>query len=1033
MALQRVRSNMLANNFVLDDDQGLTVGSGNNIYIDTINNQVGINTNTTTHALTVNGDISATNFYGDGSQLTGLSSTLDEVTTNGDTTTNSITVGGLIVNSSGALGLPVGTTGERPTATDGLIRFNSDLVAFEGYDGNEWGALGGGGATYSTTAPTTNLKEGDLWFDTGTTGELYVYSGTEWLSVTGAGGSAFYQRGFLGDSSTTAFNVYGTGTSTVVVYINGVFVTTPADYSYANGVVTFVTPPALNDEINVLVYGETTGISLSLDSLSDVDLTTTAPTDGQVLVYDISGNKFIPGDSAADFTDLTGSLALSQIPDALITPAKLQSSITISDEFTASGSTADFTLSRDPGSAAAIQVFVDSVPQLVSNYTVNGTTLTLAAAPANGSIVEVRGYGVASSVGTPTDLSVTTNKIANGAVTAVKLDAAITTDNITEGSTNLYYTDARVASYLSANDFDTATNIVASITDSAPATLDTLNELAAALGDDPNFATTVTNSIADKLPLAGGTLTGDLLFGDNNKAIFGAGSDLQIYHDGTNSYINEAGVGGIRILSNELVVEAESKITAAYARLNIDGTSTAQYSGGSLWLSNSSTANNFGVQITSQVANADTTGSQYVINEVDSAGNFSKSIAGYDHSTSTFSHNQYNYFNAGLGVTGDITASGNVGIGPTNPLAKLHVDRSTSDNAQRTIYADGNHDPITTNGTNYLHNVWIENHNFDIDSGVVDSGYRIGLNIEGYHDSNVFEGTLATQKNIWSRNGNNSGGTGTITNLYNLHLETLSGGGMTITNNYGLYQSGVGTKNYFEGNIGIGTNSPNRELEIKNDNPGQNTGIKIHNNSTSHAAIIELEAGRTTDGQDVSQILTANNGNNLTNIRTHRQGPDGGDLRFLTSASGSGDVLTERMRISETGHISMPDQPGFYAYGIPTISNGYIINFQSVNYNEGNYYNNSTGTFTTPIAGYYFISIGILFSTEGQIYVNDGSGDFIGANARGGGGTGAADGASATASGIFYIPANRSIRIQAPTGAIAASTPRNFFTMRLAG
>lgn len=51
---------------------------------------------------------------------------------------------------------------------------------------------------------------------------------------------------------------------------------------------------------------------------------------------------------------------------------------------------------------------------------------------------------------------------------------------------------------------------VAGIVDSAPATLDTLNELAAALGDDANFSTTVTNSIATKLPLAGGTLTGGL-------------------------------------------------------------------------------------------------------------------------------------------------------------------------------------------------------------------------------------------------------------------------------------------------------------------------------------------------------------------------------------------------------------------------------------------------------------------------------------------------------------------------------------------
>jgi len=72
------------------------------------------------------------------------------------------------------------------------------------------------------------------------------------------------------------------------------------------------------------------------------------------------------------------------------------------------------------------------------------------------------------------------------------------------------YTDTDVATYLGANDYDTATNIVATITDSAPGTLDTLNELAAALGDDPNFATTTANNIATKLPLAGGTMTGDL-------------------------------------------------------------------------------------------------------------------------------------------------------------------------------------------------------------------------------------------------------------------------------------------------------------------------------------------------------------------------------------------------------------------------------------------------------------------------------------------------------------------------------------------
>lgn len=61
---------------------------------------------------------------------------------------------------------------------------------------------------------------------------------------------------------------------------------------------------------------------------------------------------------------------------------------------------------------------------------------------------------------------------------------------------------------------------VAALVASAPATLDTLNELAAALGDDPNFATTVTNALAARLQLAGGTMTGALtLSGDPGTAL----------------------------------------------------------------------------------------------------------------------------------------------------------------------------------------------------------------------------------------------------------------------------------------------------------------------------------------------------------------------------------------------------------------------------------------------------------------------------------------------------------------------------------
>lgn len=62
-----------------------------------------------------------------------------------------------------------------------------------------------------------------------------------------------------------------------------------------------------------------------------------------------------------------------------------------------------------------------------------------------------------------------------------------------------------------------ATQVQAAIVDSAPETLDTLNELAAALGDDPNFATTVTNQIAQKADKTVATTSSDGLMSSADK------------------------------------------------------------------------------------------------------------------------------------------------------------------------------------------------------------------------------------------------------------------------------------------------------------------------------------------------------------------------------------------------------------------------------------------------------------------------------------------------------------------------------------
>jgi hypothetical protein len=61
--------------------------------------------------------------------------------------------------------------------------------------------------------------------------------------------------------------------------------------------------------------------------------------------------------------------------------------------------------------------------------------------------------------------------------------------------------------------------------------------------------------------------SGDVLFPDDDKAIFGAGSDLQIYHDGSNSIIHDNGTGNLNIRADDFNIlnagATETKIAAS--------------------------------------------------------------------------------------------------------------------------------------------------------------------------------------------------------------------------------------------------------------------------------------------------------------------------------------------------------------------------------------------------------------------------------------------------------------------------------------
>jgi hypothetical protein len=107
---------------------------------------------------------------------------------------------------------------------------------------------------------------------------------------------------------------------------------------------------------------------------------------------------------------------------------------------------------------------------------------------------------------------------------------AMGTNKITGLGTPTAGTDATTKTYVDTQ----ITNLI----NSAPAALDTLNELAAALGNDASFATTVTNSLAGKLSLTGGTMSGAIAMGTSK--ITGLGTPTLSADATTKTYVDTA-------------------------------------------------------------------------------------------------------------------------------------------------------------------------------------------------------------------------------------------------------------------------------------------------------------------------------------------------------------------------------------------------------------------------------------------------------------------------------------------------------------
>ena len=104
-----------------------------------------------------------------------------------------------------------------------------------------------------------------------------------------------------------------------------------------------------------------------------------------------------------------------------------------------------------------------------------------------------------------------------------------------------------------------------------------------------------------------------------------------------------------------------------------------------------------------------------------------------------------------------------------------------------------------------------------------------------------------------------------------------------------------------DGKVGIGTTAPSSLLHIyENTSAEGNTQLHIHNDKTDDAAVLLLE-GKRTSYTDTAQVLFANNGTNVAQIRAYSGGTDGALGFFTKTSSGS---LDEKLTISDAGTAS---------------------------------------------------------------------------------------------------------------------------------
>ena len=551
------------------------------------------------------------------------------------------------------------------------------------------------------------------------------------------------------------------------------------------------------------------------------------------------------------------------------------------------------------------------------------------------------------------------------------------------------------------------------VLDSAPGTLNTLNEIAAALNDDANFNTTVTNAIAAKLPLAGGTLTGALtvsattatvnITGGNSGASlinFGDAADGnvgRIYYDHTDDFMQFKAADGERFRINSTGIDVSGVITskadgavndAQIGRLNFTNTNSNASSnpirtsilsgrqnsawGGylSLYTSTGTDAatekvrigatGNVGIGETNPDASLHITSNTPVIS-------FDESDAGQEFRIGSFGGAFALYDSTDSAYRLVVDGSGSVGIGETSPLGKLHVKEgdsgqgSVNANFDQLVLEDDAHSGMTIlSGTSS-------------DGGIYfgDSGGNNMGQFKYKHSSNSFA--------FVTNNGSESfvianDGLAEFTSTRNewaMRLKSASNRGGIVFDKPGT-TSVMGSVLMLESDetfrLGTASNYHVRMDQSGNTYMGNTSSTHFTQNGNLSVNTTTANSG-ITSGTDVRALgpCFANDANSFTMSQEGSGNTDAylaarganssarGNIHIGVSVSGGGNFKSGLIVDSE-GRSTTPENPAFRARatsGQSLASSWRVVGYDTLLESRGSGYSTTTSRFTAPVAGWY--------------------------------------------------------------------------------